>query len=270
LGNGTNDWPGASAPVPVGTDNDWAAITAGTYHSAALKQDGSLWAWGYNYYGQLGNGTTDGTNRPIRAGLDNNWVVVEAGSYHTVGLNSDGSLWAWGYNYYGQLGNDITEGTNVPVRIGTDNDWAVPALPASEFRITSQGVDGDGRFRLSFTTTNSFSYFILYRGTEVTNIHQPVDATLGPFIFQLSDPTPVTSHATVFYRIRAVLLAQRLDLDGDGMDDGYELRHRTFLSPFNPGDAAQDYDGDGQSNLQEYRNGTDPTTLPDTQRTPRQ
>jgi hypothetical protein len=153
------------------------------------------------------------------------------------------------------------------VRIGTDNDWAVPALPASEFRITSQAVGGDGKFRLSFTTTNSFSYFILYRGTEVTNIHQSVDATLGPFVFQLSDPTPVSSNATVFYRVRAVPLAHPLDLDGDGIADAYELRHRAFLNPLNPTDADQDFDGDGRSNFQEYRDGTDPAT-PDTQGTP--
>ena len=68
----------------------------------------------------------------------------------------------------------------------------------------------------------------------------------------------MSSNVNVFYRIRAVPFAQPLDLDGDGIDDGYELSHRTFLNPFNPADAALDYDGDGQSNLQEYRDGTDP------------
>jgi alpha-tubulin suppressor-like RCC1 family protein len=260
-GNGTND-AGTIAPIPIGSDKDWAALAAGSYHSAALKQDASLWTWGYNGSGELGIGTLFDTNRPARVGSDNDWVIVEVGYRHTVGLKSDGSLWAWGANYGGQLGHGTTIDANAPGRVGTDNDWAVPALPASEFRITSKGVGADGKFRLSFTTTNSFSYFILYRGTEVTTIDQPVDATLGPFVFQLSDPTPVSSNATAFYRVRAVPFGQPLDLDGDGIDDGYELRHRAFLNPFNPADAALDYDGDGRSNLQEYRDGTDPGTPP--------
>jgi hypothetical protein len=255
-------WNGELAPVPTGSDKDWTAITAGDWHSAALKADGSLWAWGGNTFGQLGNGTFSSTNRPVRTGSDKDWVIIDAGKEHTVAVKADGSLWAWGANGNGQLGNGTTMDTNLPVRIGTDNDWAVPAFPASEFRITSQAVGADGKFRLSFSHTNAFSYFILYRGTDVANIHQPIDATLGPFVFQLTDPTPVAANGSAFYRIRAVPLAQPLDLDGDGMDDGYELRHRTFLDPFNPADAALDFDGDGRTNLQEYRDGTDPGTPP--------
>jgi hypothetical protein len=178
------------APAPIGMHNDWAAITGGFFHSAALKQDGGLWTWGGNWSGQLGNGTNSSTNRPVRVGSDHDWVVIAAGSYYTVGLKAGGSLWAWGANESGQLGIGTTESANIPVRIGTDNDWAVP-LRGSEFRMTSQAVADDGRFRLTFNTTNYFSYFILYRGTEVANIHQPVDATLGPLFFNCPTRLPL-------------------------------------------------------------------------------
>ena len=109
-------------PVRIGTDNDWVTISAGRNHSIAIKEDGSLWAWGSNDEGQIGDDTihTDHTS-PTRVGTDNDWVKVSAGHYQTMALKIDGSLWAWGEGYLGDT--DVYSQCRTPVRVGTDNDW---------------------------------------------------------------------------------------------------------------------------------------------------
>jgi alpha-tubulin suppressor-like RCC1 family protein len=83
----------------------------------------TLWAWGYNHYGQLGNGNTDDQHSPTPIGSDNDWVEIATGSHHSLALKSDGSLWAWGNSHYGQLGNGNTDDQHSPTPIGSDNDW---------------------------------------------------------------------------------------------------------------------------------------------------
>jgi len=87
-----------------------AVISAGRNHTVAVKTDGSLWAWGSNYYGQLGDGT--GADRLFPVLIGNGYSAVAAGIAHTVAVKTNGSLWAWGNNSWGQLGNDDGTGTN--------------------------------------------------------------------------------------------------------------------------------------------------------------
>lgn len=117
---------------------------AGYYHSVALKSNGTLWAWGGNQWGQLGDGTTTNKYSPVQIGTDNNWVSVAAGIYHTVALKSDGTLWAWGNNQYGQLGDGTTTNKYSPEQIGTDNNWAsVTAGDYHTVALRSGGTCGD-------------------------------------------------------------------------------------------------------------------------------
>ncbi|MBI2319416.1 MAG: hypothetical protein HYU75_21060 [Betaproteobacteria bacterium] len=94
-----------------------AQVVAGSFHSVALRTDGSLWAWGINSEGELGDGTATDRHAPVLIGTG--FVSVAAGFYHTVAIKSDGSLWAWGYNYYGQLGNGTTTNQLSPVLVGS-------------------------------------------------------------------------------------------------------------------------------------------------------
>ena len=86
-------------------------VLCGDYHNLSLKANGTLWAWGANWDGELGDGTTDNKTAPVQIGADADWVYLAAGRYHSLAVKSDGTVWAWGYNRYGQLGDGtITDG----------------------------------------------------------------------------------------------------------------------------------------------------------------
>lgn len=112
----------------------------GFYHTVALQRDGSLWAWGSNSAGQLGDGTTTIRRTPFRIGTGNDWAEVEAGDSYTVAVKNDGSLWAWGENSFGQLGDGTTVRRLTPVRIGTANDWV--QITAGESHTLALKTDG--------------------------------------------------------------------------------------------------------------------------------
>ncbi|HYO68113.1 MAG TPA: RCC1 repeat-containing protein, partial [Archangium sp.] len=83
-------------------------VAGGTYHSAALKADGTVQTWGYNYYGQLGDRTVVTRHAPVFVLGLGNVTDLSVGGYHTVALKEDGTVWTWGYNSYGQLGDGTT------------------------------------------------------------------------------------------------------------------------------------------------------------------
>ncbi len=85
-------------------------------HFLALKTDGTLWAWGYNYYGQLGDGTKTDKSMPVQTGTG--FTMISAGARYSIGLKTNGTLWAWGWNYYGQLGDGTYNERLTPVQIG--------------------------------------------------------------------------------------------------------------------------------------------------------
>ena len=105
------------------TTGCYKAISAGGSHTLAIKTDGTLWAWGNNQSGQLGDGSNTFTNSPVQIGTATNWASISAGSAHSIATQTNGSLWAWGSNSEGQLGDGTNTDTNSPVQIGTATNW---------------------------------------------------------------------------------------------------------------------------------------------------
>ena len=107
------------SPLQVGAATNWTSVSAGESHTLAVRTDGTMWAWGYNYYGQLGAGSSNFTEYlPVQVGAGAPWQRVAAGTYHSLAIRPDGSLWAWGYNGNGALGLGTTTDQPLPIRVG--------------------------------------------------------------------------------------------------------------------------------------------------------
>jgi alpha-tubulin suppressor-like RCC1 family protein len=111
-------------PVQVGTSADWKQVTNGNFASLAIRENGTLWAWGRNTYGVLGTGTgTSNILTPFQVGTDTTWNQVSAGNEHVLAIKENGTLWAWGRNNQGQLGIGSTVDQVTPVQVGTETTW---------------------------------------------------------------------------------------------------------------------------------------------------
>jgi hypothetical protein len=111
--------------------------------NVALKSDGSLWMWGGNGYGQVGDGTTVFKLNPTQVGSDTNWSKAVKGST-TTALKSDGTLWAWGYNVWAQLGDGTTTDRYTPSQIKMGSEWT------ATFTLESGDTDGTVTFTIDF------------------------------------------------------------------------------------------------------------------------
>jgi alpha-tubulin suppressor-like RCC1 family protein len=193
LGNNTV----TSRSTPVTTfagGTNWKQVSGGGYNTAAIKTDGTLWIWGRNDYGQLGDNTTTQRNTPVTTFAGGtNWKQVSCGFLHNAAIKTDGTLWTWGFNSYGRLGinNQTTRSTPVTTFAGGTN-WKQVACGG--FQYTS-AIKTDGTLwtwgRNSFgqlgdnTTTQRFTPVTTFAGG--TNWKQ-VDAASGG-----SHTTAVTS-----------------------------------------------------------------------------
>src|SRR6266446_1181073 len=83
----------------------------------SARGQGTVWAWGLNGSGQLGNGTFTNSNTPAQVSGLSGVTAIAGGAEHSLALKSDGTVWAWGYNALGQLGNGTFTGSNTPVQV---------------------------------------------------------------------------------------------------------------------------------------------------------
>jgi len=114
-------------------NHKWEFVSAGGGHTVALDEDGQLWAWGRNNYGQIGYGTTTNSNIPVLVEVEGvgKWKHASAGWNCTLAIDENGSLWTWG-------GNDTDQ--RKPTRIGADTDWAL--VYAGRSKILAEKMDG--------------------------------------------------------------------------------------------------------------------------------
>lgn len=191
LGNGTTSSQQLT-PVLVSGLNDVIAVACGSFHSLFLKNDGTVWACGNNYYGQLGDGTSTERHTPVQVIGLNDITAIACGSFHSLFLKSDSTVWACGYNEHGQLGDGTTSSQQLtPIQaIGLSgvthisagyyfslflkNDGAVWACGNNDY-----GQLGDG------TTTE------LYIPTQIFNLIDITDISAGYYysLFLKNDST---------------------------------------------------------------------------------
>ncbi len=116
------------------------SLASGSEFNVALKLDGSVWTWGSNYAGQLGDGTISDHSVPAKVPGLTNVVAVAAGTWHTLAVKSDGSVWTWGRNDSGQLGDATNVPKNSPVIVsGVTDAAAISAGILHSIALTSDG-----------------------------------------------------------------------------------------------------------------------------------
>jgi hypothetical protein len=119
-------------------------VAAGASHSLALKSNGTVWAWGENDHGQLGNSTFQPVSTPVEVSDLLSVIGLAAGANHSLALRNDGTVWAWGDNGSGQLGDGTFGSQNAPVQtIGSSEDEPLDLIALSVV-LPPRAAEGDG------------------------------------------------------------------------------------------------------------------------------
>ena len=139
LGNGTLGGV-ISAPIVVSDLTGVTQVSAGWGHGISVLEDGSVWTWGYNAYGQLGDGTTTTRRSPVQVSGLTGIIQVSAGDYDSLAVKSDGTSWSWGNNWCGQLGDGTMSNKSTPVQV--NNLTGVAQMEGSGY--SSMALKSDG------------------------------------------------------------------------------------------------------------------------------
>jgi len=197
LGDGTT--ANRLTPTAVtGLDSDVTAITAGHNHTCALLATDAVHCWGYNGYGQLGDGTTANRLTPTAVtGLDIGVTAISASRFHTCALLATGALTCWGWNGYGQLGDGTTANRLTPTAVtGLSSD--VTAITAETFHtcallatgaVRCWGYNGYGQLGDNSTANRATP-------TAVTGLDSGVGATTTTTTTTVAPSTTATTTTT--------------------------------------------------------------------------
>jgi len=162
LGNGSAS-SSYSSPIQIGALTTWSDVSAGQYHTLALKTDGTMWGFGLNNQGQLGLGNLDQKNSPNQIGALTTWAVIAAGGDHSAAIKTDGTLWTWGQGQNGALGLGNETIYSSPKQVGNLTNWASLATDISRVVLAAKtdgtlwswGENGDGQLGLGNRTKYS-------------------------------------------------------------------------------------------------------------------
>jgi alpha-tubulin suppressor-like RCC1 family protein len=110
-------------PAPVG--KDWEIIVAGFKHTCGIRKDSSLWCWGNNGSGQVGDGTLENRPSPVRTGKSDSWLDVGLGDHWSCAVQSGNSLWCWGAHKFGSAEKGQKVANNTPALVNWDNRFSV-------------------------------------------------------------------------------------------------------------------------------------------------
>ena len=136
----------ATTAVPTAITNaengNWAAVSAGHFHSLALTTDGRLFAWGDLRFGRTGQDHTLGSSAvPTQVGDRNNWTAIAANDQGSIVLNDDGEIYSFGSNLFGAIAQGTEAGyVGTPTRVGTDDNWE----SISSFTNNGYAINTDG------------------------------------------------------------------------------------------------------------------------------
>jgi hypothetical protein len=106
-----------AACTQVSGEESFTTVAGGEQHTCALTEDGDIWCWGANRYGQLGNGTTSVSSGPTKVRARVSFRAVSAGKTHTCAIDIAGGAWCWGGNFVGKLGTGDTTSSPLPVKV---------------------------------------------------------------------------------------------------------------------------------------------------------
>jgi alpha-tubulin suppressor-like RCC1 family protein len=242
LGIGTNTTDN-NMPVQVPGLSGVVAIAAGAYHSMALTSDGTVWVWGENDYGQLGDGTANGPQTctigsssvpcsmtPVQvmttAGMPlGNVMAIAGGFYHSMALTSDGNVWTWGDNEFGQLGDGTAAGPQTCLKANTSDSYACSMTPVQVSGLSSIAAIAGGFYQSMALTSGRIVWAWGYNvsGQLGTGVNSPLYSSTPLQVIGLSNVTDIAgggSHSMAIAGATYTITAMVINYDGSMPGNG--------------------------------------------------
>lgn len=137
-----------SSPIQVGALSNWArvATNGGADRVAAIKTDGTLWTWGQNSSGSIGDNVAPTTiasrSSPVQVGALTNWSIVATGGQSMAAIKTDGTMWTWGRGDFGSIGDNAAISRSSPVQVGALTDWSSVCVASTIGSVAATKTNG--------------------------------------------------------------------------------------------------------------------------------